>query len=380
MIPRDTLYKLAPMLMDDDISEWPWQTGPGAEHILKRQWELADLLSSRSPIFLDTNFWVMARQAAFEETDDLELISLLGALRLAVESGKFFFPITSDLIAEFSKQSPERLARTMMLVDRLSLGVAMAPHHERTAIEMERFSAWVLPDYPPAPRPLWTCYAFALGYEDMRPSGIQVDDALLVALAEKAWMSPPSLLAQMVPPETFAARLDSERIAAFLNEQEALHAHEIDSHDTALRIEVAGAASMLTGIAAREYRRMAAAAGHTREADGVENSVGVGRRVTGMIAEVLEKDEHRRAFGSLYVPAMLHAAVRSEANRRIKPNDIFDFRHAAAALPYCRAFLTDGPLRSLITSGHIRLDRLYDCEIAATPAEAIDLIGRLALG
>ena len=98
-----------------------------------------------------------------------------------------------------------------------------------------------------------------------------------------------------------------------------------------------------------------------------------------MLAQALEKDEHRRAFGSLYVPAMLHAAVRSERKRKIKPNDIFDFRHAAAALPYCRAFMTDGPLRSLITSGHVRLDRLYGCEVVATPAEAIELIGRLAL-
>lgn len=366
--------------MDDEVFEWPWPTGAGADHILKRQWELVDLLSSRSPIFLDTNFWVWAREAAFEESDDAELISLLGALRLAVESGKFFFPITSDLIAEFSKQSPERLAHTMMLVDRLSLGVALVPHHERTAIEMEAFNARAFPDHPAAPRPLWTCYAFALGYEDMRPSGVEMDGKLLVALAERAWMGRPSVLAQMVPPEMFAARSESERIAAYLNEQEALHAHEIDGHATVVRIEVAGAASMLTGIAAREYRRMAAAAGHAAEAENVANSVRVGRRVTGMIAQALEKDENRRLFGSLFVPAMLHAAVRSEANRKIKPNDIFDFRHAAAALPYCRAFLTDGPLRSLITSGHVRLDKLYDCEIAATPAEAIELIGRMVLG
>ncbi|NNC73547.1 MAG: hypothetical protein HKN78_11820 [Sphingomonadaceae bacterium] len=367
------------MLRDNEIFEWPWPTGAGADHILKRQWELVDLLSSRSPIFLDTKFWIMARQAAFEEVDDPDVVSLLGALRLAVESGRFIFPVTSDLIAEFSKQTPERLAQTMLLVDRLSLGVAMVPHHERTTFEMEAFNARAFPDHPPAPRPLWTCYAFALGYEDMCPPNVEANDALLVALAQEAWIGQPSMLAKMVPPELFASRSESERMAAYLNEQEALHAHEIDSHATALRIEIAGAASMLTGIAAREYRRMAAAAGHAREADDIENSVRVGRRVTGMLAQALEKDEHRRAFGSLYVPAMLHAAVRSEANRKIKPNDIFDFRHAAAALPYCRAFLTDGPLRSLITSGHVRLDRLYGCEIVATPAEAIELIGRLAL-
>lgn len=365
--------------MEEDCFEWAWPTGAGAEHVFGRQLELAELLSSRIPIFLDTNFWVMARQAAFGETNDHELISMLGALRLAVESGRAFFPMTSDLIAEFSKQSPDRLAATMMIVDHLSLGVAMVPHNERTAIEMENFNARVFPAAPPQTRPLWTCYAFALGYEDLHPPGVEVDDDLRVALAETAWRAQPSILARQLPPHMFDARLESERVAAFLNEQEALHAHEIDSHATALRIEVAGAATMLEGIAAREYRRMAAAADEWAQAEDIAGSRRVGKRITSMIAEALEQDVNRLAFGSLYVPAMLHASVRSEAKRKLKPNDIFDFRHAAAALPYCRAFLTDRPLKTLITSGHVRLDTLYGCEVVASPKEAIDLIGRQVL-
>lgn len=365
--------------MEDDYSEWAWPTGAGADHVYRRQIELTGLLADRTPIFLDTNFWVMARQAAFGESDDRELIFLLGALRLAVESGKAFFPITSDLIAEFSKQSPDRLADTMTIVDALSLGVAMVPHNERTAIEMEGFNARVFPAAPSLPRPLWTCYAFALGYEDLRPPGVDVNDDLLVALAETAWRAQPSVLAQQIPPEMFEARSDSARMAAYLNEQEALHGHEIDSHATALRVEVAGVASILEGIAAREYRRMAAAAGELAQAEDVASSRDVGKRIAGMIAQALEQDVNRRAFGSLYVPAMLHASIRAEANRKLKPNDIFDFRHAAAALPYCRAFLTDRPLKTLITSGHVRLDTLYGCEVAASPKDAVELIGRMVL-
>ena len=363
----------------EEIYEWPWPDGPGADYILGKQRELEGLLTGRAPVFLDTNFWVMARQAAFGESDRPELISLLGALRLAVESGRAFFPITADLIEEFSKQSAERLYRTMLVVDRLSLGVVMVPHHERTAIEIEAFNAKVFPGYPPEPRPLWTCYAFALGYQDLRPAGVEVDDALLVALAEKAWMAQPSLMALTLPPDTFSARSESERLAAYLNEQELLYAHEIDSHATALRIEIAGAASMIAGIVAREFRRMALAAGQMEEAKDIARSREVGMMGARMIAQALQKEEHRRSFGSLYVPAMVHAAIRSEAKRKIKPNDIFDFRHAAAALPHCRAFFTDGPLKKLITSGHVKLDALYDCSIAATPAEAIAELEKLAL-
>lgn len=358
---------------DDEVYEWPWPTGPGADFVLGKQEELAGLLATRRPVFLDTNFWVMARQAALAESDDPKLISLLGALRMAVGSGKAFFPVTGDLIEEFSKQSPERLQGTLMMVDALSLGVAMVPSQERSAIEIERFSARSHPDYPPQARPLWTAYAFALGYQDLRLPGIDVDDTMLVRLAEKAWMAPPSLWSRDHS-GIFDAKSESERLAAFLNEQEALHADEIDSLATAIRIEVAGAASMIEGIAAREYRRIAAAAGHAAEASDIAGSRGVGRKMAQMFAAALSQDVNRRALPSLYIGAMLHAAVRAEEKRKIKPNDIFDFRHAAAALPHCAAFFTDGPLKKLITSGHTGLSKLYGCRVAATPAEAIAIL------
>lgn len=364
---------------DDPVFEWPWPDSPGARQIRIRQQELVGLLEDRVPVFLDTNFWVMARQAAFEESDDPELVSLLGALRLAVESGKVFFPLTSDLIAEFSKQPPELLAATMLLVDRLSLGVVMVPHHERMALEVERFFSTVYPDVPPEGRPLWTTYAFALGYEDLEPLGLALSDSMRVAMAEKAWTMQPSVLSQDQSPDVFQAKAESERIAAYLNEQAALHAHEIDSHATAVRIEVAGSASMIQGVAAREYRRIALAKGELRDAADIPNSHAVGRTIARMVAQALDQDRHRQALGSLYAPAMLHAAVRSRPGRKLSANDIFDFRHAAAALPYCRAFFTDGPLRSLIVSGHVKLDTLYGCRVISTPAEAIAVIKELVL-
>lgn len=323
---------------EEEIFEWPWPTGAGADHILGRQRELVSLLATRVPVFLDTNFWVMARQAAFGESDDPELISLLGALRLAVGSGQAFFPITADLIAEFSKQSPERISRTMLLVDRLSLGVAMVPHHELMALEIEAFNAETFPGHPPEPRPLWTCYAFALGYEDLCPPGVKMTDALLVALADKAWMAQPSLLAGALPSDMFQARSESERVAAFINEQEALYADEIDSHATAVRIEVAGAASMIEGIAAREFRRMAGVAGRTDDAEDVAVSREVGKKIAGMIGKALQRGKHRRAFSSLYVPAMLHAAIRSETKAEAQAERHF-------RLPPCRRGLA--PLPSL---------------------------------
>lgn len=360
-----------------EIHEWPWGSGAAAKRALELQLALTLEIENRIPVFLDTRFWVWAREAYFDDEVDEKRVSLLAALRVAIESGRAFFPVTADLIEEFSKQAPKYFAQTMLLVDQLSLGIALVPASERKALEIERLLGQARPDHPPLPRPVWTKAVFAFGYEDLRPPGVEVDDSLLVELTERAWRAKPSEVASTYPSDAFDAKAESERLAAFLKEQERLHAHEIDAHETALRYEIEGATSMIKGIAAREFRRLAFADGEMTLARDLEASQRFGRNMAQMLALALRRRENRTNFPSLYIPAALHAASRSHKGRKIKPNDLFDFRHAAAALPYCGAFFTEKSLRDLITSGHMRLDELYGCKVLNTVDEAIAWLGNL---
>lgn len=362
-----------------ELYEWSWSAGAAADRALALQWDLAHQLADREPVFLDTRFWIWAREAAFDDVVDEKLISFLGALRLAVQSGRAFFPVTADLIEEFSKQTPECFAQTMHLVDHLSLGVALVPVSERNAIEIEALLAQAHPAHPPVPRPVWTKAVFAFGYEDLRPKGVEIGDKVLIELTERAWRAKPSEVAATYPTGVFDAKGESERLAVCLKEQERLHEHEIDTYATAVRYEVAGATSMITGIAAREFRRLARAYGMLQLAEDVEASRKFGREMGRIMSLALQQDENRRKFPSLYIQAALHAAVRSRKGQVIKPNDLFDFRHAAAALPYCKAFFTERPLRSLITSGHMRLDTLYGCKVMHTVEDAIAWLGDLVI-
>lgn len=297
--------------------------------------------------------------------------ALSGALRYGVQAGKIFCPVTAEVVVELTKQSPANMAGTMMVIDLLSLGVAMVPHQERTAIEFHTLMTDAWPSCPPVDRPIWTAFAFAFGYEDLKPSvdGLTVDDALICALADRAWQAPPSLLASSLEQGMFQARECSEDSARRLNAQHALHAHEIDGFETAWRIETRGACSLLEGIAQHEIERIAAAEGH----DVDPNSHQTAQTLTQMVAAGLRDPANRRRFGSLYVPAVIHAAIRA-ANRTVKANDIYDFQHAAAALPYCRAFFTDGSLRTLICAGHTALDREYTCTVVSRPADALAVL------
>jgi hypothetical protein len=57
----------------------------------------------------------------------------------------------------------------------------------------------------------------------------------------------------------------------------------------------------------------------------------------------------------------LHAAVRWDKTQKYQANDLHDFRHAFAALPYCDFFFTEKRLSHLIKQNMLKYDELFDC-------------------
>lgn len=74
---------------------------------------------------------------------------------------------------------------------------------------------------------------------------------------------------------------------------------------------------------------------------------------------------------TVYTQACLHAAIRWDRARRLTGNDLYDLHHASSALAHCQAFLTEHPLRSLVTSNHLALDKLFSCRVISGVPEAI---------
>lgn len=353
---------------------WRWPTGPGAEWVAGRQRDLEKILQGKTPVYLDMNFWISMRDVVSGVETGAAEIALLNALRYGVRAGKIFCPVTAETIEELTKQNVESMAKTMNLIEVLSLGVAMVPRAERVAIEFQDFMATAWPTARPPTRSIWTAFAFAFGYEDLDPQikGLVVDDSLVCALAEKAWNAQPSVLARTLESNAFEARVRSEATAKYLNEQNALHVEEVNNFETAWKIEVKGVCSLMEDIVHQEILRIADTEGRAVNRVSRETA----RLVSQMMAFSLQSPTNRRKFGSLYVPAVIHAAFRAE-RRKIKANDIYDFHHAAAALPYCAAFFTDGPLRTLLTSGHTALDREYRVRVVSKASEALEVLKSL---
>ena len=82
-------------------------------------------------------------------------------------------------------------------------------------------------------------------------------------------------------------------------------------------------------------------------------------------------------FPSIRIPAMIHAAIRWDRNRKYKPTDFHDFRHAETALPYFDAFLTENSLCHLLMRHDLGLDRLYNCMVISDPEIAVEKVNEL---
>jgi hypothetical protein len=76
-------------------------------------------------------------------------------------------------------------------------------------------------------------------------------------------------------------------------------------------------------------------------------------------------------FPSFIVEAGLHDSVRNDLPRKYKTNDLSDFRHAKAALPYFDAFFTEKSLKNMVCASNLSLDKKYSCEVLCKPVEVL---------
>lgn len=303
--------------------------------------------------------------------------SLLDKLRGAVHGGHVLCPISEGTFIELFKQRDQSTRRaTAALMDELSKGVSLIDPERRTMTEVGHFIYQVA-----TPRDLyeldeivWGKVGYVLGplhpvIEGLSPElqfRLQREcfDALwdlsLVSIAEK-------LGEELLPDSSF------DDLAHRLNSGNVEHAADLKSFQDTYRAEARGAADLVGRAIAEAITEIGIKEGKlpsdTPPPSGEDPSLNTWKN---LIAHALsaDKGDTRLVLRSLHIHAALHAAHRWDKQRRFSGNDIPDLQHAAAGLAYCGAFFTENPLRSRIQQKHVALDRLYDCSVLSSLAEA----------
>lgn len=319
-------------------------------------------------------YWILLRSAA-SGAGSQEIQELLRLLRDGVARGRFFCPISESVFIELMKQS-DRASRkaTATLIDELSTGVTLIIPEQRVATELAYFLYKYsgVADLHPLKHLVWTKLSYVLG--TLHPSQTPFDSATELAVQkaffDHLWTIPLETMVATIgdqPLPTDGMREASEAMNAGITE----HADEVRSFQQAYSAEIHGVVDVTCDAVPDIVMSIARAQAIALDQPTSEQRASTLSMFKNLIAAALEKGKARNELSSIHIYASLHASLHWNKGRKLRANDLYDFQHAIAALGYANLFLTENPLRVMVTDRHLALDELYGCQVASDIEAAI---------
>lgn len=335
-------------------------------HVRKRRLELGLAVSSKYRIYLDLRFWILFREAYLEKQKSKSSSILLNRLISLVESGRAICPISESVFLELLKQDdPVSRIATVNLIDALSCGVTLIVHPDRVCQELcnALYESAGAKNLIPVEHLVWTKLSSIFG--EVHPSGTPFGAAeelvIQKAFYDHMWEVSLVEIVNSLDPAKMPTK-DWDGTANRLNEGSKQHENEITSYRKAYRFEFEGGLSLFRQEMLALFKEIEEAGFHSIN------------EKYGHLSESARFAVFSRSIRTLHIGASCHASVRWDKKRKLTGNDLFDFHHAEAALGYCDLFLTEGPLKSLLSQNHLELREDFPCKIVASVTEAVEAI------
>jgi hypothetical protein len=302
--------------------------------------------------------------------------TLLAMLREKVSVGAIFCPTSTTLMMELAKQADlGSRAACARLMDTLSERACLLADDYLITLEIEGLltSAMQGLPYGPPHHAAWAPVGCVQANIVPPPFPLRQTKQDRQRM-EKVYFD--DLEAASVEKLTFMDRTHDpaswKMLAENLTAGNAEHQHELVTFDDALTAEAIGGADGCAEMIAVAVDRVRLALGLPPEAPETRPSW---VRLIGLA--LASNAKAREAAPLLFVRVGLHALLRWNKRQRYKANDTFDFGHAAAALGYCDLFMTEGPLKSMLSRRPLNLEAIHQCDVVADPKAALDALAKL---
>lgn len=372
--PRDRYLQRLAYHLDNPTASSP------ETYLQDLELELGRAVASKRRIYLDTKFWILMRDHVLGRKSDSQIKALYEILKAAVDSGRVICPVSAYALGEVQMQDdPKTRHATAALMDELSLSVLIQKEEARIPLEVRAFlERSLIGSHDPFvlleriwTRPPWIMHPFDPGGDDSPPSQrlaarkAAIDAAWAYTIAEYVALAPGSL----------PMRAYSEVITPILNEEKPLPEHPKRKFEDVFMgqlvnpLEVFG--PLIEGVM------------ETISRDGKGGvSVGCAERenaesrftIASSIYQAFKQGYAGRDLPFLQILPSILAMYVIDRERMYKPNDVFDFYHAACALPYSDLYLTEKSMAHLLTSRPLAFDKLYGIKITSRPAEAVEAV------
>jgi len=336
------------------------------QYVRKKRIQLGVEISSKYRVYLDLRFWILFREVELGRNNNQDLIHLLSRIKHLVDESVAICPISESVFVELMKQNdPGTRLATTELIDRLSSGVTLVVHPER--ISQELCNATYLQagasNLIPIDSLVWTKLSYIFGETHPYKTSFEASDELVIqkAFFDHMWSISLTEIVGYLDFESWN-QPDWQQTADRLNAGNKEHADEVRSYKQAYRIEFKGGLSLFKEEMVQLLKEVNAAGYKDFERN----------------SENLSKNERFSKFSksvrTLHIGACCHAAVRWDQNRQLTGNDLLDFHHAEAAIGYHDFFLTEKPLKSLVSQHHLKLMKDYPCVVESTASGALEVL------
>lgn len=347
------------------------------DHVQNLRLALGQSLEGKTKIYLDKRFWILIRDVELNRSQSKSHAELLFRLKELVDLGNTICPISETLFLELLKQTDKRTQRaTAQMIDSLSGGITLSPADERVVTEIAHFihtyAEKNIEQYP-LDRLVWLKLCNVLGITYPINTIFDSKDELMIqkVFIDYLWEMPLTEMIDILSESEPIPQIDFSLLAHNLNEGSAKHSHEINNFQQTYLAELSGGLDVAKGQAVDVIERLFEKATGKKPDYSQEDREKYEKDVYNYFANLFRIRGSAIELRTLHIHAKCHAAIRWDKKRKIKPNDLYDFHHAAAAIGYCDAFFTDRPLHVLLTANHIALDKEFNCDVISDVDEAI---------
>ena len=160
-----------------------------------------------------------------------------------------------------------------------------------------------------------------------------------------------------------------------ITESSAKHASAMRSFPQVRDAEICGLIDAHRHEIVRAFRPYLAAMLPTCD---LRDASGAAQQSLNLVYSIMSDKRPNLALPLIRILAGLHAYIRWQRRRPFNAHDIYDLRHAAAAIPYCDVFLTEKFLKTACTSKLLDFGGVFGTRIISDEDEALNAISTLA--
>lgn len=335
----------------------------------ERRRELGVQTTARRRLYLDLRFWNDLCDAALGDNERPDAVSCLRRLRTAVATGTVVCPVEFNVVAEVCKQRlPSKQAATLRLIDELSRRTVIVNARERMFLECLRLVQGLLAQRTLSGPPIaeiWTRPLYVAGHdfpELPTPGGMPPQSVARLRAGFEAELWDFGFEQAIALSGGLPSNLDNSSVTAeMLNATKQDPTQQFKSYKATYWAEVRGALEAYMDVLSDISLYLFAREGGdplTVSTDQKEKSAAQLRRI---LYKGARKVGLKATVPSIHVGVTLYARAQWDRRRSYKPNDVFDFAHAEAALPYCNAFATERSLAATLRSAGLADE--YSCAI-----------------